>query len=353
MNPATQVFFWCRGQDDNIGDAILRRRALRSLRTLGPVDLFVGGASSSFLSAMGIETTDRLEVSRVRWLLRLYAAGLRGDALLAFNPGEVRPDRKAAMAHLSLIPYQLIGRLTGARSARLGVAIRGSGRLAMLPIRFSIRLTSLNTWRDTETARRLPAGRASCDWAFDEGPGPDGATGPRGVLAISYRGDRPPLSDRVVETLRLLSARTHLEPAVFVQARRDNEAARSLASRLGCTLLPWQDGDSHAEQEAQVRELLSRSRIVVSDRIHALIVGVSEGAVPVAILDRPDQKIDRHMAPAGLGGRVLEIQDGEDPERLVDRIVALVDQTDLKAVRERAAAELAEVTGQLRTVCFG
>ncbi len=48
-----KVFFWCRGQDDNIGDVLLRRRMLRDLRRLGEVHVLIGGASEGFIESMG------------------------------------------------------------------------------------------------------------------------------------------------------------------------------------------------------------------------------------------------------------------------------------------------------------
>ena len=60
--------------------------------------------------------------------------------------------------------------------------------------------------------------------------------------------------------------------------------------------LRWDEGRSHREQEALVRGCYERSLAVVSDRIHALIIGLTEGAVPIGFTTGPAEKVSRTLA---------------------------------------------------------
>jgi hypothetical protein len=57
--------------------------------------------------------------------------------------------------------------------------------------------------------------------------------------------------------------------------------------------------ESHAEWEKKVRALHRESAIVASDRIHALIVGATEGAVPLAVSSGSTEKALRTLKPGG------------------------------------------------------
>ncbi|NKV63692.1 hypothetical protein GS924_06630 [Rhodococcus hoagii] len=57
---------------------------------------------------------------------------------------------------------------------------------------------------------------------------------------------------------------------------------------------------THTEQEARVRALMRSARAVVSDRIHALIMGTTEGALPIGLIPSDDSKVGSHFAAAGI-----------------------------------------------------
>jgi hypothetical protein len=159
-------------------------------------------------------------------------------------------------------------------------------------------------WRDVGSSRALGGGTGP-DWAFGEDGRALGVVrepGPRDVLAISLRAGGHVPSDAWVDGVRLACRRLGLRPVTFVQVRRDGPPNEALAARLGADHAAWAVEDDHRAQEVRVRALLSRAAVVLSDRLHVLVVGATEGAVPVSAFEHPDIKIGRSMTAAGIDG---------------------------------------------------
>jgi len=296
-----KVFFWCRGQDDNIGDVLLRRRMLRELRLIGEVHVLIGGASDGFIESMGFTPSEVLYKSSRRWLTELYRAVVFEKITLAFNPGEVRVGPKAALAHGVLVPAQILGKLRGSTSVRAGIAVRGSHRLWGVPLRWSDELSEVVVRRNIEESQTSFASlEYGPDWAFDEGGCSPSGDGGRDSVLLTFRGDRAPLPEETISALRAVAERERLKLLVFTQVRRDNARGEELARRLGCSFEAWPEDVTHIEQEARVRSLMTSARAVVSDRIHALIMGTTEGALPIGLIPSDDPKVDSHFAAAGI-----------------------------------------------------
>ncbi|NKS03378.1 hypothetical protein GTA09_02135 [Rhodococcus hoagii] len=293
-----KVFFWCRGQDDNIGDVLLRRRMLRDLRRLGEVHVLIGGASEGFIESMGFTPSEVLYRSSRRWLTELYRVAIFESITLAFNPGEVRVGPKSALAHTMLLPAQALGKFRDSTSVRVGIAIRGSHRLWEIPLRWSDRLADVVIRRNVE-ALGTPI-EYGPDWAFDEGGSLPAVGHGRDRILLTFRSDRPQLPADTIAGLRAVAEREGLELLVFTQVRRDNARGEELARLLGCKYEAWPEDVTHTEQEARVRALMRSARAVVSDRIHALIMGTTEGALPIGLIPSDDSKVGSHFAAAGI-----------------------------------------------------
>lgn len=310
------VFYWCRGQDDNLGDVVLRRNLHLNISRseYTKLHLFIGRASDSFVEALDVQPTDALYRSRIRWLAALVRQSRR--ALIVFDPGEVRLE-DSILPHSVLVPLQALASVRGGRSVKLGVAVRVSD-LASGPAKVSFvlsnQLCSAVTWRDMDTPRHFSGGELGCDWAYQEmNTAAWGETSRRDMLLITVRGDRSPWEDGTVAEICRFATANELRPVVFVQVRRDNDRARQLAERLGCELIDWPDSVDHSAQEAKVRSSMQRAAAVVSDRLHALIMGLTEGAVPVAVTTAGDAKLLTHLAAVGLAEN-CRVADGQDSQ---------------------------------------
>lgn len=325
MKMIGKVFFWCRGQDDNIGDVLLRRRMLRDLRRIGEVHVLIGGASEGFVESMGFTSSEVLYKSSRRWLTELYRAVLFEKITLAFNPGEVRVGPKSALAHGILVPAQLLGKVRGSTSVRAGIAVRGSHRLWGIPLQWSDELSEVVVRRNMEMSRTpLEFGP---DWAFDEGGFSPTDDRGRDRILLTFRSDRPQLPEETVTALQAVAEREGLELLVFTQVRRDNVHGEELAGRLGCSFEAWPGDVTHIEQEARVRALMRSARAVVSDRIHALIMGTTEGALPIGLIPSDDSKVESHFAAAGIHNIAVHC-DGMGREAVQDFVGGVLHRSD-------------------------
>lgn len=301
----TNIYFWCTGQDENIGDVLLRRRMLRTLRLHGVVHAYVGPrASDGFIESL-IGNDERVVLHRafLPFVRSATASVMRRSGVLVFNPGEIRCSGWYAKHHGLLLPTQLVARLRGVPIIRAGVGTRNDHWFWKIPLVLSVRLSTLNIWRDEFSRSVFGQGTVMPDWGFDErldGVPAAGALPPRTLLAVSLRGDRPPQSDEWVNGVRATAQRLGLRLVALSQVKRDTEMNRQLSVRLGCDLVDWPTDVSHREQERAVRDVYQRSALVLSDRLHGLIMGISEGALPVGLVEREDAKTGGHFEAASI-----------------------------------------------------
>ncbi|MCW2494329.1 MAG: polysaccharide pyruvyl transferase family protein [Jatrophihabitans sp.] len=299
---------------------------LRSVQASGQCHVYVSDATAGFREGLGLTGADTTYRSYPRFVLAALIAAVRGGGwMFAFNPGEIRCVRKQAVMHALLVPTLIVGRLRGGSVVRAGVGTRDWhwfwGRL----IKLTVTLASINAWRDEYSRSVFGSGIIRPDWAFDDGPGSVAPTTSRSRLAVTLRSDRPAPSEAWVAALRQVCADTGLAPVVVVQVRRDNAAAEALAARLGAEFVPWPAEQPHLRQETAVRAIYAESAFVVSDRLHALVMGLTEGALPAGVIEGPDVKIGRHFAAAGITA-VSTDATGWNSARVAEWITALGDR---------------------------
>ena len=80
-----------------------------------------------------------------------------------------------------------------------------------------------------------------------------------------------------------------------VQVREDEARARELAVALGGEYEMWGDTDA-VEQEARLRQRYSGARLVVSDRMHVLVLAAIDGAAPAELV--PIQAMESQLSAA-------------------------------------------------------
>lgn len=341
------------GQYDNVGDTVLRRGYLDHLRSLGPLTVFVGDKTDDYLSGLGLQPGDQPVRDPQTWRRAVSRHLLAGRGVYAFDTGETEVRRPFAVRYLRLAPLLLVHRLRGGTAVLTGVGVR-EPRPWRPVISAVLRLCRVVTWRDGPSRHLMGIGTVTPDWAFALGADAEtlrDAEAPRPLLALSVRQglshaarERP--DDAWVETVRDLAATLGLRPVVVAQIERDGDLARDLAARLDCDAVTWLD-DDHARQEARLRETYRRSALVLSDRLHAVVIAATEGAVPVALSSGPMDKTTRTLAGAGIDRTSV-------PRDLRDRDAALAVMTDALDRRPEiieaviaARTRLAELTARI------
>lgn len=298
-----EVFASAMGQYDNLGDTVLRRPYLRTLRELGPLNVFVGNRPDDYLSALGIESTDVLFRDSAQWRRAISRSITRQGAVYAFNAGEIETTRPYAMHYLRVAPLLAANRLRGGRALHVGLGVRRPTRWVPA-IRGTLRLCDVVSWRDHDSQMTMKTGGVAPDWGFAEGA--DDATlleraavgGQRSVV-VAPRHNGARFADDWCERFAAVAEELDLEIVVAAQTVRDNAAAEVLARKWSAETVLW-DSPHHAAHEIRLREAYSQAAVVVSERLHALVLGATEGATPVAVADAPRAKAVRTIRSAGL-----------------------------------------------------
>ena len=310
------------GQYDNVGDTVLRRGFLDHLRTIAPLRVYVGDKSEDYISGLGLHPEDVAVRDSKEWRSAVSRQLLSGSGVYAFDTGETEVQAAFAKRYLKLAPLLAVNRVRGGIAVQLGVGVRESTAWRH-PIAAVLRLCHMVSWRDARSRSIMGLGTVTPDWAFALGS-PDellfDAERPRPRLAIAFRQglshaarDKP--SDEWVDTVRWIAGELGLEPVVVAQIERDGPLAIELADRLGCEAVVWPD-DNHARQEERLRAVYRDSALVLSDRLHAVVIAATEGCVPIALNTGPMDKVTRTLEGA-------DIPRTSVPRDLADRDAAL------------------------------
>ncbi|WP_442903705.1 polysaccharide pyruvyl transferase family protein [Gordonia sp. Z-3] len=340
------------GQYDNIGDIVLRRQLLDWLSSLEDVHAYVGDSPLAYDESLlqGLRDRNvRLSKSFSSWYKELIC---NRDAAYVFKPGELQLSLGGLKEHIALLPAAAAIRARRSRQVlRVGAGVKTDHQLYRWLIEPSVRLATPVVWREP-LATRLFGGRTEPDLAFGQGtPVSDMRTGNRERVSISLRGDRPLPPQPWFDAVQAL-ARDGYELVVVTQVARDQRRSAEIADRIGGRAVLW-EGRGHTDQESRLREEFSTSSIAISDRLHVLILALTEGAAPVCNLPDSHAKISRHMEAAGItcsygpehqeGWSLSNVISGR-PDRLAELSAA---RARLEAVRVEVQKHLSSRQGQV------
>lgn len=323
-------------QEDNLGDVVIRQEMLRVLRECcDEVVVFAGRAGRSYRASYDLDGTT--VVTRPwRFQVRLLRTVVgRERPLLVFAPGPARLDGRprALLKSLVNLANVVLVRLGRGEALTLGRAVRGDSRAGRFVESASVRLQSLYVARDEVTRGILgPRVRVGPDLALARDDGASSPGGPKDAMVLSFRGDRP-VDEALVRDALEAARRTGTRPVLVTQVRRDGAQHARLAQVHGIDHVAWV-GD-HREQLARVtREMLS-ARVVVSDRLHALLLGARNGAVVVPVSTPASDKLPTTLAvlpttepPGDIGAHLAPLGDPV----AVDRRAARAAVEDVRAL---------------------
>lgn len=298
-----RIFVWLTGQRDNIGDSALRRAYAHALRDRGAVLAWAGDTREGYVSGLGLRD-DEIASSFRSWYVHLVRSAFRGRASFAFNAGEFVVTREYFFGLLAIAPWLMLVKLRGGRIIWLGAAVRNTLRGFTFPFTRLARTADLLRWRDTASSQILGVPAPSMpDWAFAL-PRQSLSRARRGYLAVCLRADRGAPADEWIDALEDLAHRLDLQLITVTQVKRDAPLARKMAERWNCDVVEWQT-DAHDDQERVVRDVYGGSAAVVSDRLHALIIASTEGAVPIGWTTIASVKVGLHFDAVELSGVAL------------------------------------------------
>jgi polysaccharide pyruvyl transferase WcaK-like protein len=309
-----QIYVSGLGQSDNIGDTVLRRGFMNALRPSGSISVFVGNRGAGYERGLGLQEGDSVYRDAQLWRRKLFRSLLAGRSMYAFGTGEMQLDRRYAGYYIRLWPLLAVSRLRGGKLVHVGLGVRRKSVVWGAIIQAVLQLCHIVSWRDAWSRTIMNQGGVSPDWAFNEGPSiarlRSGSAAGRNLLAISLRHDRPYPSSSWVEEVKSFAESLGLEPLIVTQVRRDETHALRLAEELGGNSVVWSSAD-HREHEVVLRDVYSRSLLVLSERLHAAVIGLTEGALPLVLAAGDHDKATRTLDAVGIShvsvSRLLEI----------------------------------------------
>lgn len=295
-----RVSAWATGQDDNIGDSLLRRALLQGL-PVDAVSVFVGAATPGFVDGLGLPRGTDPSASFGAWFAQALRSALRGRTVVLLNAGEVPVSRRGAVRVAALVPLLLLARARGGGGVWVGAGVPVQRREWIWVYRVAARLCRLTSWRDADTLATMRTGTVVPDLAFQLGTATSEwvAPGERDRLVVTLRHDRPLPDEEWLAWVRRTAGARGLRIVVVSQVSRDQPRSAELAALLGGELVPW-IGASHRDDEEQCRAVYRTAELVVSDRLHALVVACTEGAVPLGWVPTSRGKLRRHFDAAGM-----------------------------------------------------
>lgn len=281
------AFMSIAAAEGNLGDIYIRRAVTRLIDSAdGSAAIYTGKMGQSYIAAFRLPPGWLVTNSPRRFLTAMIGACLRRRAVIIMAPGPTALASAAAplAKKIGVVALLTAASLIGNPVMVLGRAVRGDSRASLLAERVMARISSIYLARDPFTADLVgvPA-RLAPDLGFAPTATEPAATPTpeaRGTVAISLRFDRDPQLDRVAQLVREWRE-AGLDPVFVTQVREDGPNHVRMAEALDVRCIDWPENRTHQEQETAVTHEYSRCVAVVSDRLHALIVGARCGALPV------------------------------------------------------------------------
>ena len=307
-------FFRIKTQFQNLGDALINRELLSLMSGHGELVVDDRFAPRAFVNqVMPANTRNTCQRSGMGfYLLMLYLKLIRRETVLYFlNPGGYGGEigrLRYLKKRLSCLFIRLIS-LTGVRVCLIGVSYSSLGDLHASAVRRLVDSLYFHSVRDEGSLAvcRRSNIRVDCilpDLAFNAQPCVQAEAREIDVLLSLRQPEDPVYARELINSL--VEQSQNLNSAVSFQVAFDRTFCEQLADAIQDEIGRCDVYDvSHCIGEA--RKLYERSRVVVSNRLHVLLLAMASGAMPVALVrDGENAKIVGLFKGLGLDELLLE-----------------------------------------------
>ncbi|CAH0256069.1 hypothetical protein SRABI02_03295 [Plantibacter cousiniae] len=345
LTPPRKVFVSLTGDFTNIGDAVIRRQSLAWARKMGEIRAYVGGAPEEWFPSVGLMVDDH--VVRTKANVRHWISDLIRSRrpVFVFDPGEVPLDHGNFRREVVYLALTLLVRAKRGYVVRPPRAVARPTRVNLALHRLASRASQVCLWRTREDAARLRTGRPSPDIGFSMATRVGSVAATRTVLAVSLRWDRPMPEDPWFQAVRDFAADNGFSIEVVSQVYGDVARSRDVAARLNASHDDW-SGKHDLAHEAFVREVYDRSRIVISDRLHVLVVAATSGVVPAQLIPNPVPKVAANFRAVGYEQMTLNSSISTIPEMADFLSAQLTRHDELDTAFSAAGRELETIERQ-------
>jgi len=351
-----RAFLFIETQYDNLGDALINRELLRHMARHARVTAGISRAQPSFLGMIGDDFLSTLDLDRTRgrsrFLLRVLQYRLKGDCCYVFlSPGGWIGDldgRLNLRSWFHTLLYYLL-RASGAKIVQLGVSYEDLGPKLKLQLRARSAALYRHFVRDSQSAQTAKSLDVRIDGicpdlAFTAFSAPF-ASDPRPAVSFSFRADQYRAQIDDIKRFLELYMRTH--PAAWAvyfitQVEKDQETNSRLAAWFRQRFSRDAIHETGCRSIEETRRLYRRSGVVVSNRLHALLLAGSVGnAMIAAPIGLHNKKIAALFSDIGLANNVFGPEfaaSADGLERLAQarstRTEARAEQRNIEAVFE-------------------
>jgi len=347
------AFVVATGAYGNIGDAIIRRQVVHWFDDTGDVEwhVYVGNAPEDWITQLRLPSVATIyrASDRWRWLHRLSFG--RGRRALVLDPGEVPLAIRDLPSEIALLLVSIILTLRGEVMVRPPRGLGRTSRLGVSIHRASVRLSTLTYWRDPKSREIIGAGDLVPDTAFAIPSFPSNPWEDRDLLVVSYRGARAMPSPTAIRNLQDLARNLGLKVALVSQVEQDISRNAQLISHFDddvrCDMAPWLGGNG-PEQEDLLVATYRRAKVVVSDRLHVLIIASLAGAVPIEYVENPRPKISTTFSGIGVEGVSLDASDIGSHDLLNAVLVSIANRAELRSKLDAARTQLSVEIERIR-----
>src|SRR5699024_1830849 len=225
------------GQDDNLGDSVLRDGLLQALRGRNRKfhivvrDQSGNMQTSDYSSGLALHDTDVLHDTRRDWVA---ASTVHSRPVYVFNAGEINPRGRQFPGANHLRELAEFRARDGVAIAA-GIGIKEPSAIDHVRFPPAFREVELMSWRDNGSQEAAGFGEVNPDWAFALGTASDRWSAPedRPYLTVTLRFDRPYPDAKWLNSVRELAVRTDTRIVTIAQVGRDAPRAVRLANDLG------------------------------------------------------------------------------------------------------------------------
>lgn len=291
------AFMSIAAAETNIGDILIRRAATRIISANGQnAVIYTGAMGRAYVEAFDLPSDWIVTSSWSKFIGRLIIACFNQRAVVVLAPGPANMEITGFALVKRVLVTLLIAMVRISRNhvVVLGRAVRGRGKIATRCEKAILRLSALYLARDSTSVELvgptavLAPDLGFADIAIDQLPIRINPYSVRNIIAISLR--REP---NVSALQRLVSSMQDagFKVITITQVQSDDQLNARLAGVCGIEHLEWNDTTNHTEQERRVTQAYSGCLAVISDRLHALILGGRYGAIPIIVEREGEDKL--------------------------------------------------------------
>lgn len=345
------IFIPVVGQFTNVGDVMHRKELISWFKRRAILHVYIGCAPKSFVNSLELEETAITYTSITKWLLSIIKHINRQPSFI-FNPGEINLRNKRLIGEIGLVPFTLLIRMFGGKVIRVGIAAKQNKTKLKFLWRCIFKISNKIYWRTLSSHHYFNIGKVIPDLAFAEKVNQlQNSTQKlprRSLLTISMRFDRPAPSEKWYKAIKNVADFSQLDICVISQVKMDNERSKQIANHFGVNPILWKDEDSHKTQENAVRKEYSKTKLLISDRLHVLIAGTTEMALPSVILTANSSKINDHFDVIDYGGISINENESTLDELIIFLKKQFTRERELSQKSNKASAHINKVSEGLK-----